>query len=258
MKEETFLRFHFENKKPIELIDFTNALVSVQNEYEQFALSKGVGKVDAKLYVEKVKEGSIIVDLAAHTCEALLPMMADVVTITEFAKVIKTVFEYFLGVGERPEYLTKSMCQIASDIVNSTAKDSQATLIIQLRQGATINGNVNMCIATEQATATQNQSRVEQENIENRKQEYEEEEFKSVLLQITQLNSNKSADRGKVEKIDRRKEYKLLFIDVDKSLFTEGENNPLNRLYFVDIRAHRIGGKIKAYEVLRVHEAFEE
>jgi sorbitol-specific phosphotransferase system component IIA len=82
----------FDNNAPIELGDLTLSLYALSDEYRRFVQRDGdsVLDQDVKLYVSKVTEGSVIVELLTAyapyvtTAATMLPIINNVNTIVQF------------------------------------------------------------------------------------------------------------------------------------------------------------------------------
>ena len=102
---EARLTIHFENKSPIELIDFTESFEALGNEYYKF-LSESDDfrlKTETKLYVKEIRNGSVIAVLS-DLVPAVIPFVENSNSVIEFTKFLKKGYEYFLGnTTEKPK-----------------------------------------------------------------------------------------------------------------------------------------------------------
>lgn len=259
VKPNLAFRYYLKNEKPVNLIEFTEALKAIQSEYVSFSKSNGIEVADAKLYIQKIKEGSIICDLVEYFSSGLLPFAEGASTLFEFYGHLKNVYDYLTQrKEEQPNNLSVSTLNNAQKIIQPVVGDNRATIDMIIIDGNTntIYNNCSFQTNSNEANAAQNRAFRKMEELKEIAPENEISE--RVLLRITQLNSEQNrADRGVIEKISERP-MKILLNEEDKELFTSSDHNPFRFLYLVDAKKHISQNKIVAYEVLKVHEKFEE
>lgn len=249
------LRYHLQHAKQLELNDLTAALNALQLEYADFARRRGIPKSDAKLYVEKVSQGSLIVDLVELASVAVLPAMAEAVTVADFMLHLRDLYLYFTRkTTHRPENLTIEQCNNTSKLFSPLLNDPKGAINISVIGGdVNIVGDVFINTNATDANAVKNTSKEEAKQI--KEQQPSLGTCTRTLLSVTQLNTNRSADRGKVQELAAH-EVKLILRDEDKEYFVDGEINPLKTNYIVDVTPFFIGDRVTAYRVERVHEAY--
>lgn len=252
------LRYHFQHSQPVQLSSFVKSLEALSEEFAVFTHERGDKLVSPGLYLEKVEEGSIICDLVVQLGAGVIPMIEGVNTLVEFFGHLKGIWEHFLGRGELPSNVSTKSLQRASAVVTPAAEDPRGHFNIYVME--VNNGNIyNNCqFGSDNQESNALQNSVNREVNIRKEQEVEERVYEGVLLQLSQLNKDKSADYGTIEKISP-KPMKLLFNEDDKGLLTmETEENPFQWLYWVDVRTRVVGGKVKAYEILKVRERFKD
>lgn len=243
------LRYHLKYKKQPLLSDVAQSLAALANEYDAFARAQGFFGGEAQLHVAKVEEGSIIVELREFASATILPMMEGLPTVVAFAEHIGKLYNKMMK-GESPD--SKSSAKNLSDMVQPAVRENGATLNI------TIVGNNNnvsdFAIGYNDANSLQNKIR----NLSERSKEKVEQDIcERVILRIQQMDADerKTTDKGVVEEISP-KAVKLLFDPDIKAAFTQGEENPFTKLYYVDVKPMHSEEKLVAYRVVKLHESF--
>ena len=261
MEEKQYvLRYHFQHSQPVQLSSFVQSLEALSEEFAAFSHARGDKLMSPGLYLEKVEEGSIICDLVVQIGKDVIPMIEGLNTLVEFFQHLKTIWNHFLGRGELPPNVSTKSLQRASAVVTPAAEDPKSSLVASVMEvtNGSINvyENCNITINNQESNALQNS--VNREVTTRKEQEVEEHVYERELLQLSQLNKDKSADYGTIEKLSP-KPMKLLFNEDDKGLLTmETDENPFQWLYWVDVRTLVVGGKVKAYEILRVRNRFKD
>ena len=95
-RKEPTLRITIDNQQDIELCEFTNSMQALSNQYYSFLNAKEDKsvKTNYKLYVKKLTEGSVIIDLCEkcpETMEIITPMIA------EFSTYLVNTLDYLSG-----------------------------------------------------------------------------------------------------------------------------------------------------------------
>lgn len=94
---EAKLTIKIENKRPVELTDFTDSFSSLGSQYYKF-LSENDSfslKPETKLYIKEIKSGSIITELS-DLVPLVLPFVENSNSVIDFTAFLKMGFDYFL------------------------------------------------------------------------------------------------------------------------------------------------------------------
>lgn len=249
------LRYYLDPRKQLELVEFTEALIALEKEYSDFSRRRGVQKAEAKLYVEKISEGSVIVDLIENVSQTLIPGIVDAVAIGDFALHLRNLYLYFMRkTSDRPEGITITQCENVSKIVAPLVNDPQGEISISVVNNGVI-GDITIQVNATDANAVQHTAKEEAKVLKATQNSLQT--YVRTLLTVTQLNANKKADLGVVEEISNS-ELRLLLKEEDKEFFVEGVHNPLKTTYYVDVTPISKGNKLYAYRVERVHDVFKD
>lgn len=254
--KEYVLRYHFQHSQPVQLSSFLGSLSALNEEYSSFTKQRGEKLIKSGLYLSKVEEGSIICDFVVLLGSGVLPIVESANSLVEFFQNMKRIWDALLGKGSLPDGTTNKSLQHASDILTPVAEDNHSSISFKVidPKNCTIFQDCQININSQEGNAMQNSA--SREISSRQSQELSECVYERELLQLQQLNKNKSADLGLIERISP-KSVKLLLRDEDKDVLTiEGEDNPFQWFYWVDVKTKIANGKLVAYEVLKVHDKF--
>ena len=258
---ETSLVYEFHNVRPIELLDFTNSLLAVGEQYKSFIRRKGGPwtEDDYRLYVKEVRSGSIIAELVSMATQGqmIAPFAPFIIQFTqqlgewfEFLKGVKDVKdikELFLGA-------TKKDFQQVSQIIEPVAKDGGSQINLIATQGGTI--IYNAPLNSIEANAVQNGLRRRIEAIPETVSGIQRDQ---VLYwhQVRDDRAEKPGDKAVIERFSKRPVKVRFYSDDVKKDLLDREENPFRKLFIVDVDVTEIGGKPVLYKVLDVKDSFE-
>jgi len=263
------LTFRFENSHPVELADLTASLQAVARRFSRYVSQNDfdLDENSVKLYVRRISEGSIVVDLTnyavAHAGEvaAYVGAAAGGVTIAQtnavvtFAKNIRDGLNYLVGRGAKPEDMPTSELKDLSKIVEPAAKDGRGNVQITATDGATV--QVSVSFDSVEANAIQN--RAEREIADRR--EPVQTTYRRVLMYWHQASKTPGSrsDKAVIEKISD-KPLKVLFDDdaLIKEKMLSGKDNPFNIGFLVDVELITKQGRPVAYQVNHLYEVLNE
>lgn len=266
---EPVLTFRFENSRPVELADLTASLQAVARRFSRHVAQSDfeLDEDSVKLYVRRISEGSIIVDLTnyaiAHSGESLgyLGAVAGGVTVAQtnaivtFGKNIRDGLNYLVGRGAKPADMPASELKDLAKIVEPVAKDGRGSVSISATDGATV--QVSVSYNSVEANAIQN--RAERE-IEARREPIQKT-FRRVLMYWHQASkkSGSLSDKVVIESISD-KPLKVIFAeDAEiKDKMISGKENPFNIGFLVDVDLITKQGRAVAYQVTHLYEVLDE
>ena len=247
-----------ENTEPIELLDLTSSLVSLNNQYVSYVKRNAVDNVssNAKLYIKEIRNGSTILELVELAVIAMLPFAENVNTIVGFAGYCKTVIEYLTGkCVSRPE-LSIADCKDFSNIVNPVIADRGAVMKI----GTVINGDLNYTVVINNisSNALQNYSKREIESMRSTELIGTHRDVLMTWDQAIGNIKNNTKNKGVIDGVYPNMALKILFDDEQvKKKILYGDENPLVSVYRVDVKVETSQGKPVAYRVIKHYETFE-
>ncbi len=259
--KDTAIRVHLHHTQPVEVNEFVASVTSISNLFSSYMKENADYKeeVKAKLYVEKIKEGSIDMWLVAPTLVGLIAFADDTNKLCDFVKHINDFIAHFLN-GLHPEKkYSISELQDLKEVLAPTSSDRGGQIKIDA-----ININTNQVIipgtpvAFDSCNSIQNQIKRE---IEVRKStEVSDGVHKKVLMQIYQLRNKADSNVGNKAIIDDifvGKKLPVVFAtDELKSEILFSEANPARTGFIVDAEVMTIEGKPKAYKIVGLSDSF--
>ena len=253
---EAKLTIKIENKKPVELIDFTDSFSSLGNQYYKF-LSESEDfslKPETKLYIKEIKSGSIIAELS-DLVPLVIPFAENSNSVIEFTGFLKKGFDYFLGkTEEKPKEFDLKDCTNFNNIIKPIAKDNGSNVLFNADwnfEGATVNFIFNSV----DANAIQNGIRKEKESLKEPTQNIK----KKVLFYWDSAkydDKSKAIDRGFIDSIHGTALKVTFEDDTTKSKMLDIEENPFHLAYIVDVEIHEIKNIPCLYKILSLHDSF--
>jgi hypothetical protein len=240
------------NNAPIEVSDFARSMLSLGNEYQRFL---GTGEYaatpdDVKLFVRDVRSGSITATLAAFA-PAAIPFIEHADSIVEFAKHLKTMYEWLRGEGSgKPAKLDKTTLQNLNYIVEPVAKDAASQLNISAIniQGGLV---VNLPITSLDANAIQNHIRRELDALAEPVTGLHEQ---VVMYWAQARGAGKVGDKARIESLYKG-DVKVRFTDDQlKSSMLHKQPYPFGTAFVVDVVVETVRERPVLYKVMRLHE----
>lgn len=254
-ENQAVLNITIYNSKPVELLDLTESMNGLGRQYIRF-LEKNGNKVtdDAKLYVREMRTGSIIIELV-DLVPLTAPMFVDAENfnhVIDFAKNLKTVYEYFVGKGEAPqEELKEQDLRNYSTFLNPIARDkaSQINVSGDYNYSPIVHINLNSI----ESNAIQNQI---SEAIGKIKETVPGLHNNVVFYWHTIRNSkiSTSGETGIIETVSP-KPIKVVFSSeyIKLQLAFIEDKNPMLSGFIVDVNVETIQGRPVLYNILKVH-----
>lgn len=257
VKNDNIIQYNIEYETPIEVVDFTKALNAFASEYNKY-IHENYGSehpVDAKLHIEKIKEGSIETTLVEYAYLGV-PFLQHVNTVFDFGKHLKSLFSKFSGEKQEiePTYDLEDLKNLKAILEPGTEHGRHLTI--------NINGKVdNMQVLNSDsitASAMSSQITKEQKRLKEPNKFIHEKQalyFNQVKKEIV----SKTGNYGTIENLFPFK-LKVIFKDdkLDKSLILHGDHNPLTSIYIVDVEVQMVKDKPKIYKILKLHEILED
>ena len=245
------LQLHIEPLQPIEIGELTGALTSLARQYNVFAFRQDyLEEVGAtRLLVSSITPGSIdinfIPDLTSATILAM-PIVSDIRVVSEFAGHIKWLLERFGTKRDDLEVhdVTVRDCDDAINIVKPIATHGGTQTF------NTFNGPILQAVINVNSTLAR---RITEDAVREkaRLQFPEAERRERVSMTWKRLDRDpakskgSSPDKALIEEIDP-KSHSVFFEDALSYLKDEmikNEDNPYQKVYFVDVEVSRVRGQ---------------
>lgn len=259
LPEDNKLTVEIKNTRPIELVDLTESLLSLGDEYKRFvaANSDFAATQNVRLYIKEIRTGSVVADvvaLAAIGVPIALPYIENTVNILDFARYLKAAYGYLTGKEETRPELQKQDYTNLSKIIEPVAKDNGAQFNIHASDSAIVQVTFN--INSTEANAAQNKIRREIEQF----RETETRIYNQVVLYWHQARPDPRSQVGDRAIIESIAPYPVKTVFEDERAKVEmilGNPNPFRFAYIVDVFVETIKGKPALYKITNVHEPIE-
>ncbi|MBU2538801.1 MAG: hypothetical protein KKH22_10190 [Proteobacteria bacterium] len=254
MNDEYKFTIKISNTKPVELIDLTNSLFGIGDEYKRFIIKTdgAHAEEEVKLFIKEIKTGSIVADIVAMAPYAL-PIIQHGLTIISFADYLKKGINYFLGKEKKEPELERANYENYSNILEPVAKDNGS----QLNLSTTVNGDVNVFvnINSVEANAVQNGIRKKLDSL-NEPVYGRKNKVLMYWYQARKDTKSKAGDRAIIESISSMPVKAIMDELIKKEVLSSAEN-PFKMAYVVDVEVETIKNKPAVYKILELYDQFE-
>lgn len=260
MNNNNVLRIHIKNSQPVDVSDFTKTMSAFGTLFSNFAQKNGKSKeeANAKLYVSKIIEGSIDIHLVELASLAVIPFVENSNLILDFAKHIKSIYDYFvLSKGDEPELNVPELKGV-HDMVSIPANDRNGLMTVQVINDNAGNVIFEGCTFNHiEGNGIQNQS--DNALKERKALSNEGDIYRKQLMTIYQVRKD-GADRGNKGVIDAISDRKLGLVFDSETLeddILRSAQNPILKGYIVDVIVQTVQGKPAAYKIMALHDVID-
>lgn len=256
-----YLQLHLEPNEPLEVSELAGALNAFARRYQTFAAAEEADgtATSGRLLVASVAPGSIdinfIPDALAATAPLIPAMVNQAATLAKFATSLKTLIEAFAGKKPVPADVTVKDCEDVVNIVKPTA-DHGGSQVFNVFNGPTI-------YQTVEVAAPEAQRAVEGAVRKKAELQFPQQATRQRVSMIwkrldrgdAKIEGKRSPDLGLIEEIDP-KPHAIMFTDEMSYLKREmigDEENPMLRVYFVDVEISRVAERVTSYRITGYH-----
>ncbi|MDO5705473.1 MAG: hypothetical protein Q4G49_10445 [Paracoccus sp. (in: a-proteobacteria)] len=262
-EDAAHIEIFIKNSEPIDLLDFTASLTGIAREHEaQVRASTPQVSVDeTRLLIVDVRKGSIILEL--------LPVLAPFVSTAEvtntavaFVENMRAAVTQLSQPGGRIQNATTTQLKNLNDTVRLVADDAKGELSIAARYKS---GDVIQEIVIDKKDA-----QVIEANVTAQRKEIEAKgsaQYERVLMRLHQSSADglkldkRTSEKGIVERIDITPRTLIYASDRAgeriKNEILNGDGNPFQKGFIVDLDVETVGGKPRVYRILDVHEVID-
>ncbi len=241
------LSIKIDNRKPIQLLDFTNTILGVNNLYRIWAQDNKICIDDIELYIEELKEGSKIVDIVK---KRTVKIFKDV-TFSLFTSFYKQQIDTLLQENFEDILEKKQGKKIISNIqqsLNHNSNDLNSNLVITAKENQIIQNTFN--ITGIEANAVQ---KVCQDALQSEKKDIEIQEGCILMLKQAENSSEtKKVDKGIIEDISD-KTMSIIYKENIKQEIIMDKDNFFKMWFLVDVEIKRVNNTIVAYVITNLH-----
>lgn len=247
--ENQILTIEIEYENFISLSEFYQSLEGWNNQYDRYISLTYKGENCDKLLVKKVRDGSIILELAS----SVMPLISDCNTILLFFEQIKNIFNWLTTkIGNKPkleitdlENTKKIIAPIESHSENKInifiQGDNNASIILNSKDTSIISNNINE----------------ELKNL-NEPKNIKDDIKENVIMKLKQIKNDETSKntKGIIHEIDA-KEHTVLFTSPSlKNDILHTNDNPFLMNYLVNVKIHKENNVIKAFIILDIKDSY--
>lgn len=256
IKNKYSIQYTIEYEDSVKIEDFTASLNALSFEYKKFIIEKyGTdAPFDAQLCIEKIKEGSISTTLVEYTTFAM-PFLGEVNTVVEFGKFLLEAYDYLLDKGEKPD---KDL-DLAD--FNQLEKISKTGAYSGNKTEINIKGDNNEIIIGGSYDYAENRHIVKRIKEEKKMLGVEDKEiYTKMPLIITNIKSdlNKKGNKGIIAEISSLERNIVWENDDLQEKMLKSDFNPTKFIFIVDVEMKKVNEEIKLYNIIYLHEYFEQ
>lgn len=260
-----YLEFEIRAQEPIELSDFVRMLSSFATQYQRYLQQRGDADVPtAKIYVRRIREGSIIVELIP----VILPIIAtmeSVLIVDHFANLVRDRVQSYFRKGGRASVASKAEITEMIGGVRAIAKDTDGKAI--LRKAVMSDDGVRRTTVLEFDTQ---QAQVAMREMEAHYEELSKPEIESysdVLMVFYQSNKKvpdfqiRSGEQVIIEEISPKPRPLVYVSELARGRIKDeiinSDENVFKKGFYVDVIVDRFRGKVAAYKVTGLSQVID-
>jgi hypothetical protein len=270
------IRLKLNNSQPIALADFVGEFVGIGNQFDKFIARDFPNiKADSEIFVKEVRSGSIEADLvalvtnawaAAGTAGTALLLAGDAVDkiqiLSQFVGDLKNRISPYFRPGGRHAGASKGDLNDFLRTVQAVATDPDGSARIEAAayEDGERNVRVGFQFSTTEAREAEKQIKAHKEELEAASDaDYSRVMMRFVRPSIEHVSSHKrTGERAVIEAIHPKPLAVLYASDMARERIQfelkEGEANPFNLLFDVDVNVEISRGRPVAYRVTNIHD----
>lgn len=248
--EDNKIEIVINNHDPVELVDFVHTMAEIGANFNGFAVKElNEPQFECKLYIKEVRQGSIIVDLAASALP-VLPILYDGGILNAWLEVFKITVERLIN--NTLDGMTKKELQQASRIFKPIAKDSASQININ---GVTGDVTINQIhVASDQAkaivgNALKGLEKISEERIHTKQM--------MTWVQSRFKGNPKTGNKVIIQSIDPKAKNVYFADDNMKNKMQQEKGHfpsPWQDLaYIVDVEVNYLNDEVSSYKILNYY-----
>lgn len=246
------------NDSPVSLVDLTDSLTGIADQYYDYIANDSNGASKGVLYVSEIRKGSMVFELVAEVLPYITLFAATTTPLESWVNQFISTAKWLQGVGKKPEIdFTKKDLNNMAKAFSVVANDSGSVVAFNL-EGSNITNFSPIIYTSEDAKKINKRAHDEAKLIE----EKGTHTFSNRLMVWDQTKFNLKATTGDKALIESiyDKPIKIIFQnESDKSyMYNAGKGfngTPWQELGFiVDVEVQYLNGRPRVYNILKVHE----
>ncbi|MEN9781981.1 MAG: hypothetical protein RL208_131 [Pseudomonadota bacterium] len=263
MLNEYFLRIEIKNNDPIDINVLSRNFNAYANQYETFLEKQSLekqfiicDKQDRRLFINNVKQGSIIIDIVAN----MIPNMPDLFhgvqnfnSIIEFGSYLKEMRNFFSNTGRGECNYSQKDCQEYIDSLSMVNNDSISNVSIGVLHNS---GNFHFNVYNINTAEGIESQEIAKKHL-NSLSKYEDGEiFYDQVLRLIH-GEKKNSIKGIINKFCDKPKNLSYDTSVVEHIINDN-NNPFQKAYIVDVKIIKEIEKIVAYKIIKISSPIDD
>ncbi|WP_417794725.1 hypothetical protein [Terasakiella pusilla] len=253
---ESKLQITLHNRDPVALTDLVQSLMAVSAQFERFIKSNSKPSPEActELLIHEVRQGSIVVELVAHSLP-MVPLIWGDGAIHEWVNYAKSIMLWLAGKEDKPcQKITKTDLDNFSSMVQPVARDDGSQVVFAATSGGSITNHFH--IGHSEARSVQ--EKVARE-IDKTSDPIDNTHFKQYMTwhQIRFDSSLTSGSQAIIENISKAPKRVVFEDEETKRAMTKGDSRFARDwqelAYLVDVEVQSVNGTPRAYKIIRYY-----
>lgn len=248
------------NESPVSLIDLTDSLTGIADQYYDYIANDSKKMVKGTLYVSEIRKGSMVFELVAESLPYVALLAVHTTPIEDWIKQFIATANWLKGVSKKPDRnFHKKDLNDMSKTFSLIANGEKSTAISFNLEGASIEHFNPVFYTGEDAKKISDRAKQEMALLD----EKDEHTYRNRLMIWDQTKFNlktNTGDKALIESI-YEKPVKIVFQnESDKEyMYNAGkpfDGTPWQELGFiVDVEVQYVNGKPKVYNVIHTHKS---
>lgn len=257
--------------EPVGLEDLADSFASLARIYERHYRNND--EAAPKLFVTRLETGSVIAEIAPYgIMMGGIALMDGGLIVTDFANRVWRGISYFSGKRDEVQKLEPPTKQDAADLkefMKPLTGKTGARLGVKHARYEKTDGDKRTVVEYNFDEAEINKASINMEQAialpapKSAPEPIESSIRSEVMLFLEQANrgpgmeKGRTGDRGRIPEVSDKvlPVYFRQSIQDLKERMMQGEENPLNLVFVVDVHVQRIDGEPKGYTVVEIHES---
>lgn len=261
MLDGVYLQLHLEPDGPLEVSELTAALSAFARQYQAFATTEAADgrPASGRLLVANVAPGSIDINFIPEMLVAVMPLIPQMVdqvgTLAKFANNLKSMIDGFAGKKATSSEVSVRDCDDVINFVKPTAEHGGVQNISVINDSnvyvsLTVNGDL-----AKRAIEGAARKRAELQFPQAAPRQRVSMIWKRLDRDEAKTTGKRSPDLGLIEEVDP-KPHAVMFTDemsyLKRDMIGDVEN-PLKKVYYVDVEVSHVGDKVTGYRIIGYH-----
>ncbi|OYQ85123.1 hypothetical protein [Wohlfahrtiimonas chitiniclastica] len=245
------------NDNPVSLVDLTDSLMGIADQYYDYIANDSKGESKGVLYVSEIRKGSMVFELVAEVLPYVPLFAATTTPLESWVNQFVSTVRWLQGIGKKPEidFKKKDLNNMAKTF-STVANDGSSAITFNL-EGANINNFNSVIYTSEDAEKITKRAKDEAKLIEDKGSRTLSNRL--MVWDQTKFNlKTTTGDKALIESI-YDKPIKIIFQNESDKAYMYNAGKYFNGIpwqelgFIIDVEVQYSNGKPRLYNVLNVH-----